>query len=81
MSCREFVSLFLDAWLAGELPARRHQECTWHVTGCAACRSYTGGYRGVVAALDGLAATTDELPELDAELLRDVLAKRQSPRP
>jgi hypothetical protein len=48
VSCREFVSLFLDGWVNGGLPGRREQECERHVAGCADCRAYAHGYRVTV---------------------------------
>lgn len=80
MSCREFLSLFLDAWLAGELPARRQRDCADHVATCPSCRDYVAGYRGVVGGLHSLAWAEVDLPPLDAELVREVLARRLPPQ-
>jgi anti-sigma factor RsiW len=72
VSCREFVSLFLDAWLAGELPARRQQDCTAHVHGCSDCAHHAAGYRDVVEALRAL-RELHELPQVSEEFVRATL--------
>src|SRR5262249_5613708 len=72
VSCREFIRLFLDASLVGELPPRRTVECRAHVAGCADCRRYRESYLAVIAALR--AVRRAPAADLPGELVRSILA-------
>jgi anti-sigma factor RsiW len=78
VSCREFLSLFLDARLAGEIGHWRRTATTAHLGACAACRRYTADYRAVVDGLRALARTTPAATPLPETLVQRVLAAARS---
>ncbi|HEX6813596.1 MAG TPA: hypothetical protein VF384_18400 [Planctomycetota bacterium] len=77
VSCREFLDLFLDDWLAGELPARRWRDCDAHLDRCRKCSEYVASYRTTVRLIQASARAepTGDLPEdLVQEILRSLRA-------
>jgi anti-sigma factor RsiW len=51
MTCREFIEVFLDAWLHGELPLRRADACDHHAQTCGDCAAYARRHRQLLDAL------------------------------
>jgi anti-sigma factor RsiW len=80
VSCREFLSLFLDVRCAGELGQWRRTATTAHLAACTACRGYAADYRAVVDALRTIAddAPAAALPALPEALVQRVLAAARS---
>jgi anti-sigma factor RsiW len=72
VSCREFLLLFLDDWLAGELPPRRWRECDRHVERCRACAEYVASYRETVR-LVRKSGDGEEPAELSEELVQAIV--------
>jgi anti-sigma factor RsiW len=72
ISCRELSDLFLDAWVEGELPARRERDCRRHVARCTACAHHVRAYRATIRLVreDAPAVDASDLPE---ELVRSIL--------
>jgi anti-sigma factor RsiW len=76
ITCEE-LHAFLDDYLAGELPAERHDEFGRHLARCRSCAAYLESYRATVA----LARAAHRELELDPagvppELVAAILAAR-----
>lgn len=77
VSCREFLELMLDGWLARELPLRRHHMAATHVAHCRDCANYVDSYETTERLLRQLraseSATAIEMPE---DLLQTILLRQ-----
>jgi anti-sigma factor RsiW len=79
MTCREFAE-FLDAFLAGALPAEQAAVFERHLAICTHCVTYLDGYRRTVDACQRL-RDTDAVPaEVPDELVQAILAARKHPK-
>jgi anti-sigma factor RsiW len=78
MTCREFAE-FLDAFLAGTLPAGEADVFRAHLAECDHCVTYLDGYRRTVDACQRLRATDVVPPEVPADLVAAILASRRQP--
>ncbi len=76
MTCREFAE-FLDAWLAGLLPAEQAGAFRRHLAVCPHCVNYLDGYRRTVDAVEQLRAAESVPEEVPADLVRAILASRK----
>lgn len=76
MTCREFAE-FLDAFLAGTLPAEEVAVFHRHMAVCAHCRSYIDSYQRTVDACRLLSAEHEVPPEVPDELVQAILDARR----
>ena len=76
MTCREFAE-FLDAFLAGSLPAEQAGAFRRHLSVCPHCVTYLDGYQRTVEACRQL-READELPdEVPDDLVNAILQSRK----
>ena len=78
MTCRELAD-FIDAYLAGELPAATRGEFDRHLDVCPNCRTYLASYRsttqlGRLAFADQNAAVPSDVP---SDLIKAILESRK----
>jgi len=80
LSCREFVE-FLEAYLAGELPAQVSARFDQHLAACPACIVYTQTYRATIRL--ARVAYEDDAPVsgVPEELVQAILRARDHSRP
>ncbi|HEX6813595.1 MAG TPA: zf-HC2 domain-containing protein [Planctomycetota bacterium] len=79
MTCREFTE-FLDAYLAGSLPAGQGAAFERHLAVCADCVAYMDSYRRTVDACRGLRDNDQVPPEVPEELVEAILRSRSQGR-
>ncbi len=72
MTCREFAE-FLDAFLAGALPAEEVTVFHRHLAVCPHCRAYLDSYERTVDACRRLAGNAEVPPEVPEDLVRAIL--------
>ncbi|MBL8728923.1 MAG: hypothetical protein JNM25_10870 [Planctomycetes bacterium] len=74
VSCREFLQLMLDGWLAATLPRHRQRACDEHVATCHACTDYVDSYRVTVGMLRRHRAA-ERTPAVPEDLVRAIVAQ------
>jgi anti-sigma factor RsiW len=74
MTCREFIEVFLDAWLASELPPRRADACDHHAQTCGDCAAFVRSHRQLLGALRLERLAASECKALPEDLVRSILA-------
>lgn len=77
MTCREFTE-FLDAYLAGSLPAEQGDAFQRHLVVCKDCVAYLDSYRKTMAACRNLRDGDGVPPEVPDELVEAILRSRGS---
>ena len=76
MTCREFAE-FLDAYIAGELPAEEVAEFRRHLAVCAHCVAYLATYRATVDICQRLRAQAGPVPgDVPEQLVQAILQSR-----
>lgn len=76
MTCREFTE-FLDAFVAGTLPAEQARAFERHLAVCPDCVAYLDSYRRTVDACRGLADHDDLPADVPDELVQAILKSRK----
>lgn len=76
MTCREFAE-FLDAFLAGTLPAEQSGAFRRHLSVCPHCVTYLDGYQRTVEACQRLRDAEAVPSEVPSELVQAILASRK----
>ena len=79
MTCREFAE-FLDAFLAGTLPAEQAAAFQRHLAVCADCVAYLDSYRRTVDACRGLRDQDTLPPDVPGELVDAILRSLEQGR-
>jgi anti-sigma factor RsiW len=75
VTCEALINRFLEAYVAGTLPAARRAEFRLHLALCRACRKYVASYRRTVALVRASGeAAGKERGAPPAELVEAILA-------